>query len=122
MTRDSRSAYKLALAAENASRRPRQYSQKNPRRSSAGDFRFEAPELRQRYWVMCESGSNATSLPPTAPTMVFRLPTTTPPFGAASVAGSEPTPALTVMALAELLLLYSVTSPSPRQTPCRRSD
>jgi len=78
---------------------------RNPRQSSAGDFRSETPEIRQRYWLMWESGSNATSLPPTEPTIVLRLPTTMPPFGAVIVAGSEPTPALTVIALLEVLLL-----------------
>ncbi len=62
---------------------------------------------------MCESGSNATSLPPTQPT-VLRLPITTPPFGAVMVAGSDPTPALIVTALLALLLLYSVTGPEPK--------
>lgn len=77
------------ISASVASDRVR--SKRNPGPPEPG-ISGQAPKLGSVYWLSCESGSNATSLPPTAPTMVLRLPMTTPPFGAVIVTGSEPTP------------------------------
>ena len=65
----------------------------------------QSPMMSKCQPLICESGWSRTSLPPTQPTTVLRLPTETPPLGAVIVAGSDPTPALIVTALLALLLL-----------------